>query len=107
VDLPIAVDGARPIRPDVVFTRIRVAVFVDGCYWHGCPNHHQPSKSNVAYWRTKIARNRERDRRNNQLLANADWMVLRFWEHEDVRETAAIVAAAVRMRRRVTQHKPR
>lgn len=100
VDLPIATGHGRPVRPDIVFTRARLAVFVDGCYWHGCPRHHQPSKSNVAYWQAKIARNRERDRRNDLRLSRAGWAVLRFWEHDDPAEAAAAIDAAVQSSRR-------
>ena len=107
VDLPIAAGGSRPVRPDVVFTRARVAVFMDGCYWHGCPKHHQPSKSNVSYWRAKIALNRERDRRNDRLLVGAGWIVLRFWEHDDPAEAAEIVTAAIDKRRQSMPHRQR
>src|SRR3954463_12616970 len=68
VDLPIRLEGCRPIRPDVVFTRARLAVFMDGCYWHGCPEHYQAAKSNTGYWSAKIARNRDRDREQSALL---------------------------------------
>lgn len=105
VDFPIAIEDARPIRPDVVFTPVRVAVFVDGCYWHGCPDHHQPSKSNTAYWRAKIARNQERDRLHNQLLAQAGWTVLRIWEHESSTDAALVVGRVVTERRQAMQRK--
>ncbi|MBN9622996.1 MAG: very short patch repair endonuclease [Actinobacteria bacterium] len=95
VDRPIRIDGFRPIRPDIVFGRARVAVFVDGCYWHGCPEHHQPSKSNVSYWHAKISRNQERDRENDAALGSAGWKVLRFWEHDDADEAATATERAV------------
>lgn len=95
VDKPIPIGGRRPVRPDIVFTRARIAVFVDGCYWHGCPDHHQPSKSNVSYWRAKIDRNQERDRENDAALKSAGWTVLRFWEHDDPAEAAEAIALAV------------
>ena len=65
-----------------MFTRARIAVFVDGCFWHGCPDHATLPKANRAFWGEKIARNRQRDAEMNRLLADAGWLVLRFWEHE-------------------------
>jgi len=79
-------------RADLVFRRARVAVFVDGCYWHGCPKHGTVAKTNTGYWGPKISRNRERDANTDQLLSQADWTVLRFWEHEDANSVAARVA---------------
>jgi DNA mismatch endonuclease (patch repair protein) len=67
---------------DISFPRQRVAIFIDGCFWHGCPEHCQPSKSNVTYWRDKLKRNRARDRRTTTLLQSLGWTVLRYWEHE-------------------------
>ncbi|MFC4592425.1 very short patch repair endonuclease [Sphaerisporangium corydalis] len=68
---------------DIVFTRQRIAVFVDGCFWHGCPQHYVPSKTNRHYWDAKISRNIDRDRATSATLSNAGWTVLRFWSHED------------------------
>lgn len=68
---------------DVVFPHVRLAVFVDGCYWHGCPEHYRPASTNAAFWHTKIEGNRQRDTETDQLLSTAGWTVLRFWEHED------------------------
>src|SRR4051812_26626250 len=70
-------------RADVVFTRAKVAVFVDGCFWHGCPEHYMPSKTNVDYWAPKIAANRARDHAFDRLLQQSGWKVVRVWEHED------------------------
>lgn len=81
---------------DLVFTRARVAVFIDGCYWHGCPEHYIEPASNVDYWRPKIARNRERDAETTAALSAAGWQVLRFWSHEDPAQVAAAIAEAVR-----------
>ncbi|MGY3567412.1 very short patch repair endonuclease [Sinomonas sp. RB5] len=81
---------------DLVFTRARVAVFIDGCYWHGCPQHYIEPASNVDYWRPKIARNRERDAETTAALSAAGWQVLRFWSHEDPARVAAEIAEAVR-----------
>ena len=84
VDLPIRLDGLRPIRPDIVFTRQRVAIFCDGCFWHGCPEHgRRPNVQNEHYWTPKIAGNRDRDAQHTGALEGAGWTVLRFWEHED------------------------
>ncbi|MGO2932406.1 very short patch repair endonuclease [Microbacterium sp.] len=67
---------------DLLFTRARVAVFIDGCYWHGCPDHCTMPKVNVAYWNTKIAGNRRRDIETTSRLTDRGWTVLRFWSHE-------------------------
>lgn len=68
-------------RPDFIFPRQRVAVFVDGCFWHGCPKHGRKPGSNQAYWLPKLKRNKERDRMVSKQLRAAGWQVLRFWEH--------------------------
>ena len=83
---------------DLVFTRARVAVFVDGCFWHGCPEHHTIAKTNADFWATKTARNRERDAETDGLLREAGWLSLRFWEHQDPDDVAAAVQRAVRSR---------
>jgi len=67
---------------DIVFPRPRVAVFVDGCFWHGCPKHATFPKTNQEYWLPKLAENRERDRRQTARLRGAGWRVVRVWEHE-------------------------
>jgi DNA mismatch endonuclease (patch repair protein) len=77
----------RPVRElrrsaDLVFRRARVAVFVDGCFWHGCPDHFVLPRTNVDYWTAKIDRNRTRDAETDALLADAGWIVVRVWEHE-------------------------
>ena len=96
VDYPIRIDGARPIRPDIVFTRRRLAVFIDGCYWHGCPEHgRRDGGANASYWRPKIARNQERDRGHTALLREAGWTVLRFWEHDPPDSIATDIDAAL------------
>lgn len=78
----------RKCRPDVVFTKRRLAVFVDGCFWHHCPIHGQIPASNTAYWVDKIRRNQERDKLDSQMLHDAGWHVMRFWEHEPVEYVA-------------------
>jgi DNA mismatch endonuclease (patch repair protein) len=84
----------------MVFRRARVAVHVDGCWWHGCPEHSKPAKTNSAYWHPKISRNRARDRDTDQRLREAGWVSLRFWEHDDPTEAADEIARVVRQRLR-------
>lgn len=86
------------VRPDVVFPRARVAVFVDGCFWHGCPEHCRPARVNAGFWQTKMSTNAERDRRVNTALAADGWTVIRVWEHEDPDQAAARVHAVVSAR---------
>ena len=83
-------------RADIVFTRKRIAVFIDGCYWHGCPQHATFPKRNSDYWLPKLQRNIERDRDTDRLLREAGWIVLRFWEHEGPDDVARRIVAAVR-----------
>jgi DNA mismatch endonuclease (patch repair protein) len=70
-------------RADVVFRSVKVAVFVDGCFWHGCPIHGTQAKANAEFWHIKIKQNQERDADTTQLLEEAGWKVIRVWEHED------------------------
>lgn len=70
-----------PGRPDFVFPKARLAVFVDGCFWHGCPVHCRKPSSNRRYWTAKLARNQRRDREVSNLLRRRNWIVLRIWEH--------------------------
>lgn len=70
-----------PGKPDFVFPAHQLSVFVDGCFWHGCPMHATWPKQNAAFWRTKILANRKRDRAVNRLLRKSGWRVLRIWEH--------------------------
>jgi DNA mismatch endonuclease (patch repair protein) len=81
---------------DLVFTRAKVAVFLDGCFWHGCPEHFRPANVNRDFWDTKIAANRARDLDTNSVLAKAGWIVVRVWEHEDPKEAARRIASTVR-----------
>lgn len=83
---------------DVVFTRSKVAVFVDGCFWHGCPTHHRPSATNAVFWREKIEANRARDSETSRLLVEAGWRVIRLWEHEDLESAAERVTELVEKR---------
>ena len=85
------VPGQRRRTIDVAFTRLRLAIFVDGCFWHGCPEHGTQPRSNSAWWEQKLAANTARDRDTDRLLVEAGWTVLRFWEHADSGEAARIV----------------
>ena len=80
---------------DIVFPALRIAVFVDGCYWHGCPEHATWPKQNSAFWRAKILANRARDADTNSRLDSADWTVLRFWGHESPLDAARIITCVV------------
>ncbi|WP_223184365.1 very short patch repair endonuclease [Streptomyces sp. CBMA152] len=87
---------------DLVFTKARLAVFLDGCFWHGCPSHHTVSKTNADYWSAKVETNRKRDRQTDRLLEEAGWTVLRIWEHEDPTAAAARVRDLYRGRLKAT-----
>ncbi|MFK5633746.1 very short patch repair endonuclease [Ornithinimicrobium sp. LYQ103] len=89
------VPGNRRRSIDIAFTRARVAVFVDGCFWHGCPVHGTQPRANSEWWTTKLAANRERDVDTDRLLREAGWQVVRVWEHEPVEQAVAAVVAAV------------
>lgn len=86
-DFPVRL-SERIVRPDVVFTRAKVAVFVDGCFWHCCPAHGNKPAANSDYWSPKLARNVARDRVVDMALAEAGWTVVRAWEHEQPRDVA-------------------
>jgi DNA mismatch endonuclease (patch repair protein) len=90
----LPVPGARRRTIDVAFTRVKVAVFVDGCYWHGCVQHHKVPESNREWWTEKIRRNRLRDEQTTEHLEQLGWRVLRFWEH-DVRYATDVVVKAM------------
>jgi DNA mismatch endonuclease (patch repair protein) len=90
IDLP----GHR-VRADIVFTRARLAVFVDGCFWHRCPVHGTDPKSNAAYWAPKLRANVLRDLRTDAALAASGWSVVRVWEHEDPDDAAERVGRAI------------
>ncbi|MFJ2520481.1 very short patch repair endonuclease [Cellulosimicrobium cellulans] len=91
---------AKGCTPDLVLPRHRVAVFVDGCFWHGCPDHGRKTPwagPNADLWAQKMERNRERDERSTRLARDAGWTVVRIWEHEvtqDVAEAVSVVRAA-------------
>lgn len=93
-DFPIRA-GGRLIRPDIAFTKRRVAVFVDGCFWHACPTHGQVPASNTDFWADKLAANVARDRLQTLLLSNAGWGVVRLWEHESIKDGVAAIQQAL------------
>src|SRR6266540_6172372 len=93
-DYRIEVPGAR-VRPDIVFTRQRLAVFIDGCFWHRCPKHGNMPQANTTYWAAKLDRNVARDERVDLALRGAGWTVLRLWEHLKPEEAVVRIAAAL------------
>ncbi|MCB0879408.1 MAG: very short patch repair endonuclease [Thermoleophilia bacterium] len=97
VDRSLLEDRRRKV--DIVFGPARVAVFVDGCFWHNCPVHGTRPRANEAYWREKLRRNQERDRESDELLRADGWLVVRVWEHEDPETAAQNIAHIVAGRR--------
>jgi DNA mismatch endonuclease, patch repair protein len=96
--MPLTAGEVR-VRPDLIFTRARVVVFVDGCFWHGCATHGTTPRSNTGYWSPKLASNAERDRRVDRALTSSGWEVIRVWEHEvwnDIGASVGRVVARVR-----------
>lgn len=85
-------------RADIVFPRLKIAVFCDGCYWHGCPKHGTWPRENAEWWRVKIETTKQRDADTNVRLEGAGWLVIRVWEHEDITEAAAAIEYVVRNR---------
>lgn len=75
-------EAGRRVRPDIVFSRIRLAVFVDGCFWHGCQEHRSLPGSNASFWKQKIEGTQKRDREQLAWLEAAGWTVIRVWEHD-------------------------
>ena len=99
---------ARPLpllrrTADLVLRPVEVAVFVDGCYWHGCPEHFVQPKTNSEFWKEKIGRNIERDRDTDSILRDAGWTVIRIWEHEEPEAAAEEIVELVR-RKRAERH---
>lgn len=96
--------SVRPIRElrrtaDMVFPRLKVAVFLDGCFWHGCPEHHTVAATNAAFWAEKVESNRARDQDTDRRLADAGWTSIRVWEHEDPNAAAERIREVVSARR--------
>jgi DNA mismatch endonuclease (patch repair protein) len=94
VSLPIVLDGLR-VRPDIVFPGQRVAIFVDGCFWHCCQLHGRRPADPTGYWNAKLDRNVARDQRVTRAMEADGWHVVRIWEHEPVDEAVTVVAAAL------------
>ncbi|MFB6695016.1 very short patch repair endonuclease [Streptomyces virginiae] len=92
VNLPVP--GMRRRTIDIAFTRARIAVFLDGCFWHGCPEHATRPKANAEWWRVKLEKNVSRDLETTAHLESAGWTVLRFWEHESPDAVARKIAAS-------------
>ncbi len=97
--------NTRPLRglrrtADLVFRKAMVAVFVDGCFWHGCPQHHTAARTNASFWADKVDVNRRRDLETDHLLVESGWVSLRVWEQEDPRQAAEYISRIVRERDR-------
>lgn len=93
-------------RADVLFRSSSVAVFVDGCFWHGCPTHGTWPKQNAEWWRKKIEANRKRDADTDRTLHERGWAVVRVWSHEDPQTASHLIAALVCRQRRFTKRRP-
>jgi len=85
-------------RPDLCFPGLRLVIFVDGCFWHGCPSHYSAPKNNAAFWRKKIERNQLRDRKDDESLNASGWTVLRFWECQVSRELEDVIGRVLSAR---------
>lgn len=94
-DFLLRLDEGVRVKPDIVFTARKVAVFVDGCFWHVCPEHGREPTTNEWYWTPKLRRNQERDRTVNAALQDAGWRVVRIWEHETLDDAVAAVVAVI------------
>ncbi|WP_330182421.1 very short patch repair endonuclease [Nocardia sp. NBC_01503] len=96
--------GAVKVRPDIVFTARKVAIFVDGCFWHVCPEHGRQPTTNEWYWAPKLRRTMERDRAANAALSEAGWQVVRLWEHENLDSAIAAVTRVLGGTEHVSDH---
>ena len=94
-DYPIQVSSGRTVRSDIAFTRSRMTLFVDGCFWHGCPEYGTIPKSNEEYWAPKLKQNVDRDRATVRHLRADGWKVLRFWKHVDPEEAKLEILSAL------------
>jgi DNA mismatch endonuclease (patch repair protein) len=88
---------------DIVFRSVRIAVFVDGCFWHGCNEHGRKTATNTDYWAAKITRNQQRDAMVDKMLHDAGWLPVRVWEHESPENAADRITALVAERKRARQ----
>jgi DNA mismatch endonuclease (patch repair protein) len=87
-----------PGTPDIAFSKAKIAVFVDGCFWHGCSQHGVVPKNNRDWWQAKLEGNRERDERKDAALAERGWLAIHFWEHEAVPDMVSVVTRLWRER---------
>jgi DNA mismatch endonuclease, patch repair protein len=101
-NLRLDFDQGRRVRPDIVFTAARVAVFVDGCFWHGCNEHRSMPVRNSEFWCAKIEATRKRDARTDAWLVSEGWRVVRLWEHVPLADAADVVLQTVAQARRDT-----
>lgn len=97
VDHPIRLPGRRPVRVDIAFTRLKLAVFIDGCFWHCCPDHGTTPTANQTYWGRKLGRNVTRDREIDIALAEQGWTSIRIWEHCSSHEAVATIRRAIQV----------
>ncbi|WP_241662319.1 MULTISPECIES: very short patch repair endonuclease [unclassified Streptomyces] len=100
----VAVPGMPRRTIDIVFTKAKIAVFMDGCFWHGCPEHATHPRANAEWWRVKLDKNMARDVETTDHLTAQGWTVLRFWEHESTEDVANRIAALVADRSSSTPH---
>lgn len=104
-DLRLDLGAGRRVRPDIVFPRIRLAIFVDGCFWHGCKRHRSLPASNTAFWRDKIEGTEQRDKQQLRWLQESGWTALRVWEHEPPSRAASrIVELVATLQARALMH---
>lgn len=89
-------------RADILFPRLRLAVYIDGCFWHGCPAHASWPKNNGQWWKAKILANRDRDARSTAALEGQGWRVLRFWSHQEADFIAAAIIGVVRQKHQLS-----
>lgn len=97
---------SRRRRADIVFTKVKLVVFIDGCFWHGCPIHATVPLTNRSYWEPKLRRNKERDTETNEHLERLGWTVIRVWEHEIPENAASLIAATIERLRDSSGHNP-
>ena len=90
-DFPVKVSAKRTCRPDIVFTRRKLAIFVDGCFWHVCPDHRRIPPNNKEYWEAKLTGNKRRDENDTRMLSEIGWNVVRIWERIPLMEALYIV----------------
>ncbi|MER5381429.1 very short patch repair endonuclease [Streptomyces sp. NPDC002688] len=104
VNVPVPGIPRRTI--DIAFSKAKIAIFLDGCFWHGCPQHATQPKANAEWWRAKLDKNMARDIETTAHLEGAGWTVLRFWEHERPQHIAQVVAEARAASQEAHRHRP-